>query len=93
ENAENERTPHFQTNFGRSQSRRFLVEELHGSPALLSWLAQQFCRHLGVAAIWCRVNGTGSPSDRGLELREGRVAYTNSRRKSDWRFPGRKAPS
>ena len=24
---------------------------------------------------WCRVNGTGSPFDRGLELREGRVAY------------------
>ncbi|KAK2104086.1 Signal recognition particle, partial [Saguinus oedipus] len=30
ESAENERTPHFQTNFGRSRSRRFPVEEPHG---------------------------------------------------------------
>ena len=51
ETSENERTPHFQTNFGRSQSRRFPVEELHGSPARLLWLAQRLCWHLGAAAL------------------------------------------
>ena len=40
-----------------------------------------------------RVNGTGSPSDRGLEPREGRVATTDTRRKPDKRILGRKAPS
>ncbi|KAK2091578.1 hypothetical protein P7K49_030862 [Saguinus oedipus] len=51
ENAENKRTPHFQTNFGRSRSRRFPVEELHESPVRLLWPEQQFCQHLGTAAL------------------------------------------
>ncbi|KAK2118778.1 hypothetical protein P7K49_000164, partial [Saguinus oedipus] len=42
ENAENERMPHFQTKFGRSRSRRFPVEELHGSPEQLCGRSSSF---------------------------------------------------
>ena len=40
---------------------------------------------------WCRVNRTGSPSDRGLELREGRVAYYGLKKEDRLEIPGQKS--
>ena len=40
---------------------------------------------------WCRVNGTGSPSDRGLELREGRVAYYGLKKEARLEIPRQKS--
>ena len=38
-----------------------------------------------------RVNGTGSPSDRGLEPREGRVAYYGHKKEAQQENPGQKS--
>ena len=38
-----------------------------------------------------RVNGTGSPSDRGLEPREGRVAYYGHKKEARQENPGQKS--
>ena len=40
---------------------------------------------------WCRVNETGSPSDRGLEPREGRVAYYRHKKEARQENPGQKS--
>ncbi|KAK2118940.1 Nuclear receptor-binding factor 2 [Saguinus oedipus] len=40
---------------------------------------------------WCRVNRTGSPSDQGLELREGRVAYYGLKKEVRLENPGQKS--
>ena len=42
------------------------------------------------SSSWCRVNGTGSPSDRRLELREGRVAYYGLKKEARQEIPGQK---
>ncbi|KAK2094499.1 hypothetical protein P7K49_028237 [Saguinus oedipus] len=39
---------------------------------------------------WCRVNGTGSPSDPRLELWEGRVAYYRLKKEAIPEIPGKK---
>ncbi|KAK2112599.1 hypothetical protein P7K49_012346 [Saguinus oedipus] len=43
------------------------------------------------SSSWCRVNGTGSPSDRGLELQEGRVAYYGLKKEVRLEIPGQKS--
>ena len=40
---------------------------------------------------WCRVNGTGSPSDRRLELQEDRVAYYRPKKETRLEIPGQKS--
>ncbi|KAK2100951.1 hypothetical protein P7K49_022299 [Saguinus oedipus] len=40
---------------------------------------------------WCRVNGTGSPSVRRLELREGRFAYYRLKKEARQEIPGQKS--
>ena len=40
---------------------------------------------------WSRVNGTGSPSDRGWELQEGRVAYYRFKKEARLEIPGQKS--
>ena len=40
---------------------------------------------------WWRVNGTGSSSDRRLELREGRVAYYGLKKEARLEIPGQKS--
>ena len=40
---------------------------------------------------WRRVNKTGSPSDRGLEPREGRVAYYGHKKEARQEDPGQKS--
>ena len=39
----------------------------------------------------CRVNGTGSPSDRRLEPQEGRVAYYGLKKEARLEIPGQKS--
>ncbi|XP_078222017.1 uncharacterized protein LOC144581584 [Callithrix jacchus] len=66
------------------------VVETHESPARLSWSAQRFRRHLDAAARR-RVNRSGSPSDRGLEPGEGRVAYYGNKKEARQENPGQKS--
>ena len=40
---------------------------------------------------WCRVNGTGSPSDQHLELQEGRIAYYGLKKEARLEIPRQKS--
>ena len=42
-------------------------------------------------SYWRKVNRTGSPSDRGLELREGRVTYYGFKKEAGLEIPGQKS--
>ena len=83
--------PHFQTKSGRSQSRR--------SPSGGNTRVASATLVVGAAvppaprrhSALCRVNGTGSPSDRGLEPQEGRVAYYGNKKEARQENPGKKS--
>ena len=66
------------------------VEETQGWPArLVAGAAVLPAPRRG--SSWHRVNETGSPSDRGLEPREGRVAYYGHKKEARQENPGQKS--
>ena len=114
--------PHFQTNSGRSRSRRFpsggitrvasttFVAGATVPPA--PWQLSEQSKQVrstrtapsttpepGAAAVTApgrgsarrRVKGTGSPSDRGLEPQEGRVAHYGHKKEARQENPGQKS--